>query len=392
MDGRHFRQPQGRMTDSMQPEETEMEEKIMVTRSSMPEFGEYMEEIREIWDSRWLTNMGVKHRELQEGLREYLGVENVELLSNGHMALELTLQAMNLQGEVITTPFTFASTTHAIVRNGLEPVFCDIDPVTYTMDPGRLEGLVTDRTCAVMPVHVYGNVCDVEEVERIARKYELKVVYDAAHAFGETYRGRGIGSFGDASCFSFHATKVFNSIEGGASCFRDGRLGEALYELKNFGIRGPEEVSGVGANAKMNEFCAAMGLCNLRHVGEEIGKRRKVWERYRGNLEGVEGLVLNAVQGDVEPNYAYFPVLFEEGKFGASRGEVYGRLLEKGICARKYFYPLTNTFSCFRGKYDAGQTPVALHVSRRILTLPLYADLALEDVDRICRIILDCRV
>ena len=185
---------------------------------------------------------------------------------------------------------------------------------------------------------------------------------------------------------------MFNSIEGGASCFRDGRLGEALYELKNFGIRGPEEVSGVGANAKMNEFCAAMGLCNLRHVGEEIGKRRKVWERYRGNLEGVEGLVLNAVQGDVEPNYAYFPVLFEERQFGASRGEVYGRLLEKGICARKYFYPLTNTFSCFRGKYDAGQTPVALHVSRRILTLPLYADLALEDVDRICRIILDCRV
>ena len=180
-----------------------------------------MDEIQGLWDSHWLTNMGVKHRSLQEELKGFLGVENVELLTNGHMALELTLQAMNLQGEVITTPFTFASTTHAIVRNGLKPVFCDIDPVTYTMDVEKIEGLITDRTCAIMPVHVYGNICDVEEIGRIAHKYELKVIYDAAHAFGERYKGMGIGSFGDASCFSFHATKVFNSIEGGAVCFRD---------------------------------------------------------------------------------------------------------------------------------------------------------------------------
>ena len=215
-----------------------MAEQILVTRSSMPEFGEYMDEIQGLWDSHWLTNMGVKHRSLQEELKGFLGVENVELLTNGHMALELTLQAMNLQGEVITTPFTFASTTHAIVRNGLKPVFCDIDPVTYTMDVEKIEGLITDRTCAIMPVHVYGNICDVEEIGRIAHKYELKVIYDAAHAFGESYKGRGIGSFGDASCFSFHATKVFNSIEGGAVCFRDSHLGSALYELKNFGIHG----------------------------------------------------------------------------------------------------------------------------------------------------------
>ena len=364
---------------------------ILVTRSSISDLDEYIEEIKSIWDSHWLTNMGPKHRQLQEELKSYLDVENIELLTNGHMSLELTLQAMNLQGEVITTPFTFASTTHAIVRNGLTPVFCDIDPVTYTMDVEKLEKLVTDRTCAILPVHVYGNVCDMEEIERIARKYELKVIYDAAHTFGETYQGRGIGSFGDASCFSFHATKVFNSIEGGAVCFRDKRLGDALYELKNFGIHGPEEVSSVGANAKMNEFCAAMGLCNLRHIKEEIAKRKIVAERYREHLEGVEGILLNTVQEGVEPNYAYFPVVFEEKQFGASRAEVFEKLEKNGISARKYFYPLTNTFSAFHGRYDVTETPVALHISRRVLTLPLYADLALEDVDRICKIVLECR-
>ena len=242
-----------------------------------------------------------------------------------------------------------------------------------------------------MPVHVYGNVCNVEEIQRIAHKYELKVIYDAAHSFGETYKGRGIGSFGDASCFSFHATKVFNSIEGGAVCFRDERLGNVLYELKNFGIHGPEEVSAVGANAKMNEFCAAMGLCNLRHVEEEIAKRKQVTQRYLEHLEGVEGLQLNASQPEVKSNYAYFPVVFEEKVFGASRAEVFDKLAENGIGARKYFYPLTNTFSCFHRAYDVNETPVALHISKRVLTLPLYADLALEDVDRICEIILNCR-
>ena len=243
-----------------------MNNKILVTRSSMPTLEEYMNEIAPMWESHWLTNMGPKHKELQAKLCEYLDVENIDLLTNGHMALELTLQAMNLQGEVITTPFTFASTTHAIVRNGLTPVFCDIDPETYCIDAGKIEGLITDKTCAIMPVHVYGNICNIEEIERIAHKYELKVIYDAAHTFGETYQGRGIGSFGDVSCFSFHATKVFNSIEGGAVCYKDQQLGEKLYELKNFGIHGPEEVPAVGANAKMNEFCAAMGICNLRLI------------------------------------------------------------------------------------------------------------------------------
>lgn len=363
--------------------------KILVTRSSMPSMEEYIEEIRSIWDSHWLTNMGEKHKALQAELQKYMGVPAVELLTNGHMALELSLQAMNLQGEVITTPFTFASTTHAIVRNGLEPVFCDIDPETYTMDVTQIERLITDRTCAILPVHVYGNVCNIEEIERIAHKYGLKVLYDAAHTFGETYKGQGIGNFGDASCFSFHATKVFNTIEGGAVCYRDPDMGRRLYELKNFGIHGPEEVDAVGANAKMNEFCAAMGLCNLRHVDEEIAKRRAVVERYREHLEGVDGLRLNVQRPEVRSNYAYFPVVFDENLFGASRNEVMDALAQNGIGARKYFYPLTNTFECFHGKYDVDATPVALHMAKRVLTLPLYADLSMEDVDRICKIVLE---
>lgn len=367
------------------------QDKILVTRSSMPELEEYIDEIRDIWDSHWLTNMGSKHKMFQAELSRYLEVPNIELLTNGHMAIELSLQALNLQGEVITTPFTFASTTHAIVRNGLEPVFCDINEQDFTIDVTKIEGLITDKTCAIVPVHVYGNVCNVEEIERIAAKYGLKVVYDAAHTFGEKYKGKGIGSFGDVSCFSFHATKVFNSIEGGAACYQDKRLGESLYELKNFGIHGSEEVSAVGANAKMNEFCAAMGLCNLRHVEDEIKKRKKVAERYREHLEGVEGLQMNVIQKDVKSNYAYFPVIFGEEQFGASREAVFDKLAENGIVARKYFYPLTNTFSAFHGKYDVLETPVALRISKRVLTLPLYADLSMENVDRICGIILGCK-
>lgn len=364
---------------------------ILVTRSSMPPMEEYIEEIKELWETHWLTNMGAKHKQFQADLTDYLGVDHVELLTNGHMALELTLQAMNLQGEVITTPFTFASTTHAIVRNGLTPVFCDIDPVTYTMDAGKIESLITDRTCAIMPVHVYGNVCDVEEIDRIANKYELKVIYDAAHSFGETYKGEGIGTFGNASCFSFHATKVFNSIEGGAVCYKDEELGEKLYQLKNFGIHNAEEVTGVGANAKMNEFCAAMGLCNLRHVEEEIAKRKKVVERYMQRLQDVPGIQLNTYQKDVKQNYAYFPVVFDEKAFGVSRNEVFQHLAEHGIGARKYFYPLTNSFECFNKAFDVMQTPVALHIAKRVLTLPLYADLQVEDVDRICDLIVSMK-
>lgn len=361
---------------------------ILVTQSSLPEISEYINEIQDIWSTHWLTNMGEKHRLLQRSLIDYLKVDNLDLLTNGHMALELTLQAMNLSGEVITTPFTFASTTHAIVRNGLTPVFCDIDPIDFTMDVTKLESLITDRTSAIVPVHVYGNVCNVEEIDKIAQKYGLKVIYDAAHTFGEVYKGQGIGTFGDASCFSFHATKVFNTIEGGAVCYKDKELGERLYNLKNFGIRGPEIVESVGANAKMNEFCAAMGICNLRHIDEEITKRKNVVECYRSRLEGVDGLQLNPIQSDLQSNYAYFPVVFDEKSFGYSRNEISDRLAMQGVYSRKYFYPLTNTFDCFHGQFNVDETPVALYISKRVLTLPLYADLSLDDVNMICDIIL----
>lgn len=363
-------------------------EKILVTRSSMPPMEEYIDEIKELWDSHWLTNMGAKHRQLEAELKEYLGVEGVSLFTNGHMALELAIQAMNLSGEVITTPFTFASTTHAIVRNGLTPVFCDVAPEDFTIDVEQLESLITDRTSAIIPVHVYGSICNVEEIERIAKKYGLKVIYDAAHTFGVQYKGKGIGSYGDASMFSFHATKVYNSIEGGAITFHNAELGEQLQRLKNFGIRSEEVIDSVGSNAKMNEFQAAMGLCNLRHVDEEIEKRRKVYEKYIELLSAAEGIQLLKQQDGVQPNYAYFPVVFHEKEFGASRNEVCEALKQEEIYARKYFYPLTNKFDCFHGKYDVNDTPIALYISKRVLTLPMYADLSMEDVERICNIIL----
>lgn len=369
-----------------------MKNKILVTRSSMPDFEEYCEEIKELWDTHWLTNMGVKHKKLQAELEQLLDVPHVALYTNGHLALENVVAAMNLPkgGEVITTPFTFASTTHAIVRNGLTPVFCDINENDYTMDVNRIESLITDKTCAIVPVHVYGNICKVEEIDRIAKKYGLKVIYDAAHAFGVTYKGRSAACFGDASMFSFHATKVFNTIEGGAVCFNDNNLVQVLNDMKNFGIRGPETVEFVGGNAKMNEFQAAMGICNLRHLDEEIGKRKAVVERYRERLSDTEGITLCGEQKDVRSNYAYFPIVVEPSVFGATRNEVFEALAENGIGARKYFYPLTNTFDCFHGAFDVNKTPVALHISKRVLTLPLYADLSIEDVDKICDTIIKC--
>ncbi len=365
--------------------------KINVIRSSMPPFEEYMEAIRPLWDSVWLTNMGANHEELTKRLREYLGVPGLSLFVNGHMALEITLQAMGLEGEVITTPFTFASTTHAIVRNGLTPVFCDIRPDDYTLDASKIEELITPRTSAIVPVHVYGSVCDVEEIGRIAKKHRLKVIYDAAHAFGVKYRGEGIGNFGDASMFSFHATKVFHTIEGGAITSSDEELIERLGKLRDFGIKDEEVVDGIGANAKMNEFCAVMGLCNLEHIDEELGKRRLVTGRYREHLGDIEGLKILPVQDDVEPNYAYFPIVIEEEEFGASRQVVMDRLKEQDINTRKYFYPLTSDMDCYKRRFDSSLTPVAVHAADRVLTLPMSATLSLDDVDRICGIVKSCR-
>lgn len=356
---------------------------INVTKSSLPPYEEYCEELKSLWESHWLTNMGEKHQQLEAALKDYLAAEQVTLFTNGHLALETVIAAMELTGEVITTPFTFVSTTNAITRNGLKPVFCDIDPSTYTMDPAKIEALITPETSAIVPVHVYGNLCDTDAIEAIAKKHGLKVIYDAAHAFGVKKNGVSAANFGDASMFSFHATKVFNTVEGGAVIYHDPALKAKLDMMKNFGIPGSDRIAYPGGNAKMSEFHAAMGLCNLRHLDEYLAGRKAVVERYRKNLSGVPGLTLSQEQAGVESNYAYFPVVFDGAKY--TRDEAAERLASQGIFARKYFFPLTNHNEAygFRGE----ETPVALHISERVLTLPLYPDLAMEDVDRICEII-----
>lgn len=367
-----------------------MSKRINVTRSSMPDYEEYCEEIKELWDSRWLTNNGAKHQQLEKNLKSYLNCENIVLYTNGHLALEQIIAAMDFPkgSEVITTPFTFVSTTHAIVRNGLVPVFCDVNDTDYTIDVTKIEALITDKTCAIVPVHVYGNFCDVEEIDRIAKKHGLKVIYDAAHAFGAKYKGVQSANFGDASMFSFHATKVFNTIEGGSVCFKDANLYNTLTEMKGFGQHGQEECLYVGTNAKMNEFQAAMGICNLRHIDEEIAKRKAAVERYRERLSNVDGIKLCKEQADVTSNYAYFPVIFDGFKY--TRDELFARLSENGVVARKYFYPLTNDFACYKNlpTADSKKTPIAARLADNVLCLPLYADLTTKEVDMICDIIL----
>lgn len=364
---------------------------INVTRSSMPSYEEYCEEIKELWDSRWLTNMGKKHKQLECNLKEYLNTPNITLYTNGHLALEGVIGAFGFEkgSEVITTPFTFASTTHAIARNGLVPVFCDVNPVDYTMDVSKIEALITDKTVAIVPVHVYGNMCDVEKIQEIADKHGLKVIYDAAHAFGVKYKGVSSANFGDASMFSFHATKVFNTIEGGAVTYKDSSLVSILDDMKNFGLHTPEEGLYIAGNAKMNEFQASMGICNLRHLDEEIAKRGEAVKRYRERLGNVEGIILCPEQKDVTSNYAYFPVVFDGYKY--NRDEVFEKLKSYDIIARKYFYPLINGFECYKGYATAGEdkTPIAKHIADRVLTLPLFADLTVDMVDTICDIILN---
>lgn len=364
---------------------------INVTRSSMPSYEEYCEEIKELWESRWLTNMGKKHKQLENDLKEYLNTPNITLYTNGHLALEGVIAAFGFKkgSEVITTPFTFASTTHAIARNGLIPVFCDVNCVDYTMDVSKIESLITDKTVAIVPVHVYGNMCDVEAIQKIADKHGLKVIYDAAHAFGVKYKGVSSANFGDASMFSFHATKVFNTIEGGAVTYKDSSLVSVLDDMKNFGLHTPEEGKYIAGNAKMNEFQAAMGICNLRHLDDEIAKRGKAVKRYRERLGGVNGIILCPEQNDVISNYAYFPVVFDGYKY--NRDEIFEKLKSHDIIARKYFYPLINGFECYKEYATAGEdkTPVAKHIADRVLTLPLFADLTEDMVDTICDIILN---
>ena len=363
-------------------------EKIFVTRSSIPSIEEYMEEIRPVFDSCWLTNAGAKHNELRDRLKNYLGIDNFELVVNGHMALEIALDMFGLkEGEVITTPFTFVSTTNAIVRQGLKPVFCDVNPEDYTMDASKIEALITDKTVAIMPVHVYGNICDTEAIEAIAKKHDLKVIYDASHTFGEKYKGRGVAALGDASTFSFHATKVYNTVEGGAIACHSPELEGRIRVIRDFGIVDEETTTDIGPNAKMNEFAAAMGLCNLRHVDAWIAERKEAYDYYLEKLDGIKGIRLNRYKDGIEPNYAYFPIIVDEKEYGESRDELFERFKKSDIYARKYFYPLVSELDSYKNEHDAKDTPVALRLSQEVMTLPMYAGLTREDIDRIAEVI-----
>ena len=365
-----------------------MKKAIQVTSASMPPIEEYIQEMSLMWENHWLTHTGPKHQQLEKGLCDYLSVENTALFSNGHLALEMGLRALGLTGEVITTPFTFASTTQAIMNVGLTPVFCDIEDTYYTMDASKIEALITDKTSAILPVHVYGSVCDYEAIQKIADKYKLKVIYDAAHAFGVTVNGKGVGELGDMSMFSFHATKVFNTIEGGGLTYQDSSLSKELAALRQFGMYGKEDAEMVGTNAKMTEFQAAMGICNLRHIDEYIEQRKACVKRYFERLEGIAGVQLWKEQENVKANYAYFPVVFDQEVCGVSRDEICEVLAAENVFARKYFYPLTSEFSICKQLFDIQPTPIAKRIAEQVVTLPLYSDLTTDEVDAICDCIL----
>ncbi|KEK20653.1 aminotransferase [Bacillus manliponensis] len=364
-------------------------EPILVARPSLPPFEEYTNTIRQLWDSHYITNNGPFHRQFEDELHSYLSVPHSTLFVNGHMALDIAVKAMQLEGEIITTPFTFISTTHAIVANGLTPVFCDICETDYNIDVTKIEALITKRTSAIMPVHVFGHPCNVYEIEKIAKKYNLQVIYDAAHAFGVRVNGESIGSFGDMSMFSMHATKIFHSIEGGVLTYREPQYTKTLNQYKNFGICGPENVELVGLNAKMNEFQAAMGLTNLKYITTEIEKRKQITKLYREKLKKVPGIRYVEEAKDIQYNYSYFSIEVDEHLYGCTRDELYERLKEYNVFTRKYFYPLTTDFTCYNKQFDSWGTPIAKHIAERILVLPLYGGLSLFTVKQICNIIED---
>lgn len=360
-------------------------EPILVTRPLLPPINEYEDKIKEIWDNNWLTNNGPIEREFQSKLKEFLKVDNIELFVNGHTSLEVAIKALDLSGEVITTPFTFASTTQAIINNGLTPVFADVDEEYYNLNPENIEELITDNTSAIIPVHVFGNPCDVDKIAEIAEKHDLKVIYDAAHAFGVKVNGTPIANYGDISMFSFHATKVFNTIEGGSLVYHDKNLEYKFKALKNFGITPDnEEVKYLGVNAKMNEFEAAMGLVNLNHVESAIQKRKLIYEKYLEGLQNLENegrVKVIRPKDNVDYNYAYFTVKFNTLE---EKTHIFEVLPEYNVYAKRYFYPPCNEFPAYDFERN---TPIAKNVSDTILSLPLYLDLSLDDIGKICNII-----
>jgi dTDP-4-amino-4,6-dideoxygalactose transaminase len=355
-----------------------------VTKPSLPPLDEFLPYLQEIWTNRVLTNGGRFHVQLEAELCRFLQVENLSLFSNCTIGLITALKALNIEGEVITSPYSFVATSHSILWNGLKPVFVDIDPKTFNMDPGKIEAAITSKTTAIMPVHCYGTPCDVDAIEKIAVKHSLRVVYDAAHAFGVTLNGKSILRFGDLSVVSFHATKVFNTFEGGAIISPSLKIKQKIDQLKNFGFIDEVTVLEAGINGKMSEFNSALGLVQLRHAHEAHEKRRQVDIRYRNELDGIGGINLCCPSSDFQANYSYFPILVNEN-YPISRDELYERLKKKNIFARRYFYPLISDFPMYR-YFDsacASNLPVATQIAKQILCLPIYPDLTENHQQRV---------
>ena len=364
------------------------EKPIYVTQPFLPPLEEFYPYLEQIWESKWLTNGGPFHQELEKKLADYLGVEHLALFANGTLALVTALQALRIIGEVITTPFSFVATAHSLLWNGIKPVFVDIDPETFNLDPDQIEAAITPHTTAIMPVHVYGKPCDVEKIQKIADIYGLKVIYDAAHAFGVNYKGASILKHGDLSTLSFHATKVFNTFEGGAIVCPDSKTKKRIDDLKNFGYAGEVTVVAPGINAKMNEFQAAFGLLQLKHVDKAIDRRREIDSQYREQLSSVTGISCPPLPADTIYNHAYFPILIEK-EYPLSRDELNEKLRQHGIFPRRYFYPLISEFPMYRGLPSANRDnlSVATDVSLKVLCLPIYPALENESITRIISII-----
>ena len=362
---------------------------ITVTSPLLPDLEEFHGLLKKIWDNKWITNNGQFHQQLEKALCDYLGVEYLSLFTNGTLPLITALQAMHITGEVITTPYSFVATTHALWWNGIKPVFVDIDPSNCGLDPDKIEAAITPRTTAIMPVHCYGNPCDTDSIQAIADKYGLKVIYDAAHCFGVKVNGESILSYGDMSTMSFHATKVFNTAEGGALIVKDAETKKRVDYLKNFGFAGETEVVAPGINSKMDEIRAALGLLNLKQVDEAIEKRHQVAVRYREALRNVKGIRFFDDMLGVRHNYSYFPIFVNAEEYGMTRDELYFKMKENGVYGRRYFYPLISTFSTYCGLPSAASEnlPVATKIANEVICLPMHHGLSREDLSRILDLI-----
>ena len=362
---------------------------ITVTSPLLPDLDELNEMLKDIWNSKWVTNNGKYHKQLEKELADYLKVPYVCLFTNGTLPLITALQALRVVGEVITTPYSFVATSHSLWWNGIKPVFVDIDPNNCGLDPEKIEAAITPKTTAIMPVHCYGKPCDVEGIQEVADKYGLKVIYDAAHAFGVEINGKSILEYGDMSTLSFHATKVYNTLEGGALIVKNEKMKQRIDYLKNFGFSGETEVVAPGINGKVDEVRAAYGILNLRQVGKAIEARHQVAIRYREGLCGVEGISFFDDTPGVKHNYSYFPIFIDAEKYGMTRDELYFKIRKQNVLGRRYFYPLISTFSTYRGLESSKQEnlPVAHRVAEQVICLPMHHELSDGDVERILKLI-----